>query len=216
MVVWELIGNKIIKTRRHIHTLDRYTTRSPSRVYVRISYSPSGWFRERKVKKNGGRNREGGGSQGIRIQSPSSSVDDGGGGEEELKVREGGAAAAGPRLSSLVVVGRVGKGKLQPVSFCQEHADLLVTPVHRGKVLQEDHQPLLRNTEHRRIRKWEKYVCCLYRWDHQGALEGSKNWMDFKKKKRNQIIFYNHLLLKLGQYKQWGGAPMRGVKTIRK
>lgn len=94
-----------------------------------------------------------GGSQGIRIQSPSSSVDDGRGGEEELKVREGGATAAGPRLSSLVVVGRVGKGKLQPVGFGQEHADLLVTPVHRGKVLQEDHQPLLRNTEHRRKRK---------------------------------------------------------------
>lgn len=47
------------------------------------------------------------------------------------------------RSSSLVVVGRVGEGKLQPIGFGQQDADFLVSPVHRGKVLQEDHQALL-------------------------------------------------------------------------
>lgn len=47
------------------------------------------------------------------------------------------------RSSSLVVVGRVGEGELQPIGFGQQDADFLVTPVHCGKVLQEDHQALL-------------------------------------------------------------------------
>lgn len=47
-----------------------------------------------------------------------------------------------PRLSSLVVVGRVSEGKLQPVGFSQQYAHFLVAPVHCGKVLQEDHQAL--------------------------------------------------------------------------
>lgn len=44
--------------------------------------------------------------------------------------------------SSLVVVGRISKGKLQPVGLSQEYADFLVAPVHRRQVLQEDHQTL--------------------------------------------------------------------------
>lgn len=46
------------------------------------------------------------------------------------------------RSSSLIVVGRVSEGKLQPIGFGQQDADFLVSPVHRGKVLQEDHQAL--------------------------------------------------------------------------
>lgn len=44
--------------------------------------------------------------------------------------------------SSLVVVGRISEGKLQPVGLGQEDAHFLVAPVHRGQVLQEDHQTL--------------------------------------------------------------------------
>lgn len=52
------------------------------------------------------------------------------------------------RSSSLVVIRRVCEGELQPIGFGQQHADFLVSPVHRGKVLQEDHQALVetRNT----------------------------------------------------------------------
>lgn len=56
---------------------------------------------------------------------------------------ERGGSCREPRLSSLVVVGRVSKGKLQPVGFSQQYAHFLVAPVHCGKVLQEDHQTLL-------------------------------------------------------------------------
>lgn len=57
--------------------------------------------------------------------------------------RKEGAVRREPRLSSLVVVGRVSEGKLQPVGFGQEDAHFLVAPVHCGKILQEDHQTLL-------------------------------------------------------------------------
>lgn len=40
------------------------------------------------------------------------------------------------------MVGRVSEGKLQPVGFSQQDAHFLIAPVHRGKVLQEDHQTL--------------------------------------------------------------------------
>jgi len=40
-----------------------------------------------------------------------------------------------PHSSSLVVVGGISKGKLQPVGFRQQHAHFLVAPVHRGEVL---------------------------------------------------------------------------------
>lgn len=68
--------------------------------------------------------------------------------EREQEEEEGGRRKEGvfrrePRLSSLVVVGRIGEGKLQPVGFGQEDAHFLVAPVHRGKILQEDHQTLL-------------------------------------------------------------------------
>lgn len=63
--------------------------------------------------------------------------------EEEREKEEERRDGSQPRLSSLVVVGGIGKGKLQPVGFGQQHAHFLVAPVHCGKVLQEDHQALL-------------------------------------------------------------------------
>lgn len=72
----------------------------------------------------------------MKDERPPSSADDCG---EERRNREGRKdsrnSCTEPRLSSLVVVGRVGKGELQPVGFGQQHAHFLVAPVHCGKVL---------------------------------------------------------------------------------
>lgn len=51
------------------------------------------------------------------------------------------AACEGPR-SLLVVIGGVGKGELQAVGLGQQQADVPVTPVGCGQVLQEEQQLL--------------------------------------------------------------------------
>lgn len=62
-------------------------------------------------------------------------------GEGRIKIRgagrggvEDGEGAGGAHggSSSLVVVGRISEGKLQPVGLGQEYAHFLVAPVHRG------------------------------------------------------------------------------------
>lgn len=67
------------------------------------------------------------------------------------------SSAVVERLSSLVVVGSVGEGELQPVGFGQQDAHFLVAPVHRGKVLQEEHQALLGEATQVQtaVRSWE-------------------------------------------------------------
>lgn len=73
---------------------------------------------------------------------PLRSVDDCRAEKEEREEEERGQRCREPRSSSLVVVGRVSKGKLQPVGFSQQYAHFLIAPVHCGKVLQENHQTL--------------------------------------------------------------------------
>lgn len=51
------------------------------------------------------------------------------------------------------MVGRVGEGELQPVGFGQQDAHFLVPPVHRGKVLQEEHQALLGEAERSKVKR---------------------------------------------------------------
>lgn len=84
---------------------------------------------ERRLRKEGGR------SACVVTEASESSrrLWGGGGAGAEGEERDGGRAE--PRLSSLVVIWRISKGKLQPVGFGQQHAHFFIAPVHRGKVL---------------------------------------------------------------------------------
>lgn len=126
-----------LKKAQHQHVRMLHCTSSQSLVDSNL------FVAERPIERYGkGRLRKEGGPSSLQ-KRPLRSVDDCRAEKEKQEQKEEGSDCREPRLSSLVVVGRVGEGELQPVGFGQQYAHFLVAPVHCGKVLQQDHQTLL-------------------------------------------------------------------------